>query len=597
MTEYVPPLRDIQFVLHDVLQMSKFSNLPGFADATPDVVDAILEEGGKLAANVLHPINHVGDEQGCAYNKDDGSVTTPDGFKEAYGHFKDGGWQSLSFDPAYGGQGLPYILSMVVNEMVSSANMAFGMYPGLAMGAAHALYAHGTDEQKETYLPRIVSGEWGGTMNLTEPHCGTDLGLLRTKAVPQGDGSYKISGQKIWISAGEHDLTDNVVHLVLARIEGAPEGVKGISLFVVPKYFVNEDGSLGERNALQCGGLESKMGIHGNATCVMNYDEATGWLVGEEHKGLKAMFTMMNEARLGVAVQGLAISEVSYQNAAKYANDRLQGRALTGPKAPDKPADPIIVHPDVRRMLMTQKATIEGGRAWMYWSALQADLHHKSEDEATAQKADDVLGLMTPALKSYLTDKGFDHASSALQCLGGSGYTREWGMEQFVRDARIAMIYEGANGIQALDLVGRKLPKDGGRAMMAFFAEIDDFVKDNQGNDDLKPYLDGLADVKADVADATQWFMMNAMQNPDNAGAGSADYLNLFALLCLAHGWANLAKAALERQAGGATDDFYKNKLITGRYFLERILPEAKVHVARIKTGAETVMALPAEAF
>ncbi|HNS86357.1 MAG TPA: acyl-CoA dehydrogenase family protein, partial [Parvularculaceae bacterium] len=486
MTVYNAPLRDMQFILHDVLDISKYSNLPGFADATPDVVDAILEEGGKLASNVLHPINQSGDHEGCT-RKADGSVTTPKGFKEAYDQFREGGWQGLSFDPAYGGQGLPYILAVAFNEMVSAANMAFGMYPGLARGAADAIYAHGTDEQKKTYLPKMISGEWGGTMNLTEPHCGTDLGLLRSKAVPQGDGSYKISGQKIFISAGEHDLTDNIIHLVLARIEGAPEGVKGISLFIVPKFLVNEDGSLGARNGVSCGKIEEKMGIHANSTCVMNYDEATGWLLGEEHKGLKAMFTMMNEARLGVGLQGLAISEVSYQNGAAYAKDRLQGRALSGAKAPEKPADPIIVHPDVRRMLLEQKATLEGGRAWMYWSALYADLHHKSEDAAERQKADDYLGLMTPVLKGYLTDKGYAHATNAQQVLGGHGYIREWGMEQFVRDARIAMIYEGANGIQALDLVGRKLPKDGGRALQTFFAEVDQFIEDNKGVEELKP--------------------------------------------------------------------------------------------------------------
>ncbi len=596
MTVYNAPTRDMQFLLHDVLQIGKYSNLPGFADASEDVVNAIIEEGGKLASNVLHPLNHVGDQEGCVRN-DDGSVKTPTGFKEAYDQFRDGGWQGLSFDSDYGGQGLPYILSVVMNEMVSGANMAFGMYPGLAMGAANALHAHGSDEQKQKYLPKIISGEWGGTMNLTEPHCGTDLGLLRSKAVPQGDGSYKISGQKIWISAGEHDLTDNIIHLVLARIEGAPEGVKGISLFVVPKYLVNDDGSLGERNAVECGGLESKMGIHGNATCVMNYDDATGWLVGEENKGLKAMFVMMNEARLGVAIQGLAISDVAYQNGAAYAQDRLQGRSLTGPKEPDKPADPIIVHPDVRRMLLEQKATIEGGRAWMYWSALQADLHHKSEDEATREKADDILGLMTPVLKAYLTDRGFWHASTALQVLGGSGYTQEWGMEQFVRDARIAMIYEGANGIQALDLVGRKLPHNGGRAIQAFFAEIDDFVKDNSGDEALKPYVDGLADAKADLVDATQWLMQNAFANPDNAGAASMDYLNILAVVCLAHGWAQMAKVAIEKQAAGEKDDFFANKLITGKFFLERILPDTKSHLVKLKTGAETMMSMPADAF
>ena len=596
MTTYTAPTKDMKFILNDVLQMSKYSNLPGFSDASEDVVEAILEEGAKLAANVLHPLNQSGDKQGCVRHED-GSVTTPDGFKEAYDTFSEGGWQGLSFDAEYGGQGLPYLLTIAINEMISSANMAFGMYPGLAMGAAAAIHAHGDDAQKRIYLPKMVSGEWGGTMNLTEPHCGTDLGLLRTKAVPQGDGSYKISGTKIFISAGEHDLTDNIIHLVLARIEGAPEGVKGISLFIVPKFIVNEDGSLGARNGVSCGSIEEKMGIHANSTCVMNYDEATGYLIGDEHKGLRAMFTMMNEARLGVGLQGLAISEVAYQNGAAYANDRLQGRALTGAAAPEKPADPIIVHPDVRRMLMDQKAFNEGGRAWMYWTALHADLHHKSEDDATREKADDYMGLMTPMLKAYLTEKGYAHATNAQQVLGGHGYIQEWGMEQFVRDARIAMIYEGANGIQALDLVGRKLMKDGGRAWQAFFAEVDEFIADNQGNEELKPYLDGLAGAKKDVEEATQWMAANAMQNFNNAGAGSMDYLHMFSLLCLAHGWAQLAKAALERKAAGDTDDFFANKLITGRYFLERILPDTKAHLEKLKAGAESMMALPAEAF
>ena len=596
MTVYNAPLRDMQFVIHDVLDISKYSNLPGFADATPDVVDAILEEGAKLASNVLHPINQSGDHEGCTRHADS-SVTTPKGFKEAYAQFCEGGWQALSFDPAYGGQGLPYILAVAFNEMVSAANMAFGMYPGLARGAADAIYEHGTDAQKETYLPKMISGEWGGTMNLTEPHCGTDLGMLRSKAVPNGDGSYRITGQKIFISAGEHDLTSNIIHLVLARIEGAPEGVKGISLFIVPKFHINKDGMLSKRNGVSCGKIEEKMGIHANSTCVMNYDDAQGWLLGEEHKGLRAMFVMMNEARLGVGLQGLAISEVAYQNGAAYAKDRIQGRSLSGVKAPEKAADPIIVHPDVRRMLLEQKATLEGGRAWLYWSALQADLLHKSPDEAERQKADDYLGLMTPVLKGYLSDKGYAHSTNAQQVLGGHGYIGEWGMEQFVRDARIAMIYEGANGIQALDLVGRKLPKDGGRALQTFFAEIDQLITDNHGEAEMKPFLDGLAAAKADVGEATQWLMMNAFSNPDNAGAGSMDYLHMFGLLCLAFGWAQLAKAAIARQKAGEKDPFYANKLTTGKFFLARMLPDTKSHLAKIKTGAEPLMALAADAF
>ncbi|MEO1151512.1 MAG: acyl-CoA dehydrogenase C-terminal domain-containing protein [Pseudomonadota bacterium] len=597
MTVYNAPVRDMQFVLNEVLDISRYSNLPGFTEASPDLVEAILEEGSKLATNVLHPINQSGDSEGCIRH-DDGTVTTPKGLKAAYDQFGEGGWQGLSFDPEYGGQGLPYLLSVVINEMVSGANMAFGMYPGLAMGAANTILAHGTDAQKQMYLPKMVSGEWGGTMNLTEPHCGTDLGLLRAKAVPQGDGSFKISGQKIFISAGEHDLTDNIIHLVLARIEGAPEGTRGISLFIVPKVMVNDDGSLGARNGVSCGSIEEKMGIHANSTCVMNYDEATGYLIGEEHKGLKAMFTMMNEARLGVALQGMAISDVAYQNAADYARDRVQGRSLTGTKAPEKAADPIIVHPDVRRMLMDQKAFNEGARHWMYWSALYADLLHKSGDDTEKETADDYLGLMTPILKAYLTDKGYAHATNAQQVLGGHGYVKEWGMEQFVRDARIAMIYEGANGIQALDLVGRKLMKDGGRAWQTYFKEIDDFIADNKDVEDLKPFIDGLGEAKGRLMEATQWMGANAMQNFDHAGAGSTDYLHLFALTCLSFSWAQMAKAAVEkRNNGGAGDDFYANKLTTGKYFVERLLPDTAAHLAKIKAGSDTMMALPAEAF
>ena len=595
MTSYAAPLRDMQFLLYDVLDVSKYSNLPGFADASRDVVDAILEEGGKFASNVLHPLNHSGDKEGCTRHPD-GSVTTPKGFKDAYNIYREGGWQGLSADPDFGGQGLPYVLAMAVSEMVSAANMAFGMYPGLARGAADAIHVHGTSEQKRAYLPKMIAGEWGGTMNLTEAHCGTDLGLLKSKAVPQADGSYRITGTKIFISAGEHDLTENIIHLVLARIEGAPEGVKGISLFIAPKFLVNKDGSLGARNGVSCGSIEEKMGIHANSTCVMNFDDATGYLLGEANKGLKAMFTMMNEARLGVAMQGMAISEVSYQNGAAYAKERLQGRALSGPAAPDKPADPIIVHPDVRRMLLDHKAFTEGARAFMYWTALKADLHHKSADEGERQKADDYLGLMTPILKAYLTEKAYWHATNAQQVLGGHGYIAESGMEQFVRDARIAMIYEGANGVQALDLVGRKLMKDGGRAWQAYFAELDEFIADNQDKE-LKPFVDGLSSAKADLVEATQWMAANAMQDFNHAGAGSMDYLHLFALTALAYSWAQMARTAIEKKKAGDKDAFFENKLKTGRYFLDRVLPDAKAHLAKLKSGAASMMALPAEAF
>ncbi|WOR14633.1 acyl-CoA dehydrogenase C-terminal domain-containing protein [Hyphomonas sp. FCG-A18] len=593
MPRYDAPIRDMQFILHDVLQVQNYSNLPGFAEATPDVIDAILEESGKFAKDVLFPLNKIGDEQGCTRNPD-GSVTTPDGFKDAYNQLVENGWPLLGKSEEMGGQNLPYVLQMATSEMTSSANMAFGMYPGLTSGAYEALMAGGSDEQKAMYGPKMASGEWAGTMNLTEPQCGTDLGLIKTKAVPQPDGSYKITGQKIWISGGEQDLTENIIHLVLARIEGGPEGIKGISLFVVPKFIVGEDGSLGERNTASCGGLEEKMGIHGNATCVMNYDEATGWLVGEEHKGMRTMFVMMNEARLGVGMQGLSQAEVAYQNAVDFANDRLQMRSLKGPQAPDKPADPIIVHPDVRRMLMDQKAFIEGARAFTYWTALFGDLHHRSPDETVRQQADDYMALMTPVLKAFLTDRGYKMANEALQVHGGSGFTKEWGLEQFVRDCRITLIYEGTNGIQALDLVGRKLAANGGRAVFSFFAEMDDFVGANADNEDMKVFTDGLAEAKAQLQEGTTWLMQNGMSDFNNAGAASTDYLQLFGLTALAYMWAKMAKVALEKKG---SDPFFDDKLITGRYYMTRIMPEAAAHLAKLKTGAEPMMALPADRF
>jgi hypothetical protein len=597
MTVYAAPLREYRFLLRDVLQIDRYANLPGFADAPPDLVDQIFEEAGRFCADVIHPLNSVGDREGCTRSAD-GAVTTPTGFKEAYRQLVDGGWPALGCDPAYGGQGMPRTISLAFSEMMSSANMAFAMYPGLSHGAYEALLHHGADALKDKYLPRLVSGEWTGTMNLTEPHCGTDLGLLRTRAVPRGDGSYAISGQKIFISAGEHDLAANIIHLVLARIEGAPGGTRGISLFVAPKYLVNDDGSLGARNTVVCGKIEEKMGIHGNATCVLNYDAAAGWLVGQENKGLAAMFTMMNEARVGVGVQGLAQSEVAYQNGLAYAKDRLQGRALTGAKAPDKPADPIIVHPDVRRMLMDAKSFNEGARAFAFWLALNGDLLKSAPDESVRQKADDYMALMTPVLKSYLTDKGFANAVNCQQIYGGHGFIEETGVAQFVRDARIAMIYEGANGIQALDLVGRKLAANGGRAVFAFFAEIDAFIAANAQTEALKTNLDALASTKASLQDATSWLMQNAMSNFENAGAASHDYLNLFGVTALTYMWAWMGKAALDAKAnGGAGDPFYDAKLATGRYFAERVSPEAGAHLAKLKTGAAATMALTAEAF
>jgi alkylation response protein AidB-like acyl-CoA dehydrogenase len=478
--------------------------------------------------------------------------------------------------------------------MVSSSNMAFGMYPGLTHGAYQALMAGGSDELKAKYGPKMASAEWAGTMNLTEPQCGTDLGLIKTKAVPQADGTYKITGQKIWISGGEQDLTDNIIHLVLARIEGGPEGIKGISLFLVPKYMVGEDGSIGERNACGCGGLEEKMGIHGNATCVMNYDGATGFLVGEEHKGMRTMFVMMNEARLGVGLQGLSQAEIAYQNAADFARDRLQGRSLTGTQATDKPADPIIVHPDVRRMLLDQKAFIEGARAFAYWTAFQADLQHKSPDEKVREKAGDYMALLTPVVKAYLTHKGYECANTGLQLHGGSGFTREWGMEQIVRDCRITTIYEGTNGVQALDLVGRKLAANGGRAVFSFFADVDEFIAANEGNEDMALFIEGLQSIKAQLQDGTTWLMQNGMSDFNNAGASSHDYLHLFGLTALAFMWARMAKTALEKKG---KEPFYETKLVTGRYFVERLLPDGAAHLAKVKTGAAPVMALHADDF
>ena len=598
MPTYKAPVESVLFLLRDVLGYERNSNLPGFADAPLDTVEAVLSEAARFTEEVLQPLNRIGDREGCRRNAD-GSVTTPTGFKEAYRGFVEAGWVGLSADPEYGGQGLPYVLAAVVNEFTTSANMAFGMYPGLSQGAIAALHKHGSAEQKALYLPKLVSGEWSGTMNLTEPQCGTDLGLIKTKAVPANEGSYRITGQKIFISAGEHDLTTNIVHLVLARIEGAPAGTKGLSLFVVPKFLPDASGNPGARNALSCGSLEEKMGIHGNATCVMNYDGATGWLVGEAEKGLRAMFTMMNEARLGVSVQGLALSEVAYQNAAIYARDRRQGRALSGAKEPAASADPILVHPDVRRTLMQIRSFNEAARALLLWTALKGDSASRSEDERERQAADDQMGLMTPVLKGVLTDVGFANAVQAQQVFGGHGYIAENGMEQFVRDARIAMLYEGANGIQALDLVGRKLPKDGGRAVLAFFNEVTTFLKENGEDAALAPYLKPLKQGLDDLQKATGWFVQNAMAKPDNAGAGSTDYMHLFGLVALGFMWAQMAKAAAEKLKNGADGraEFYETRMTLGKYFMERAMPETAAHLARISTGAETMMKLPAEAF
>ncbi len=595
---YSAPVQDSLFILNEVLNLDRYNNLPGFEEATPDMIEAILGEAARLCEEVLQPVNHSGDKEGCKRSKD-GSVTTPKGFKEAYQAYVEGGWMGLAADPEYGGQGLPYTLHSAVGEYLCSSNMAFSMYPGLTQGAIAAIQVHGSDEQKKQYLPKMIEGAWTGTMNLTEAHCGTDLGLLRTKAIPNGDGTYKISGQKIFISAGEHDLSDNIVHLVLARIEGAPEGTKGISLFIVPKFVLDENGEPGERNGVVCGSIEEKMGIHANSTCVMNYDEATGYLIGEENRGLNAMFVMMNEARLGVGLQGLAISEVAYQNAADYARERMQGRSLTGAKEPEKKADPIIVHPDVRRMLLNIKAFNEAGRAFMLWAALKGDISHRAGSEEERQAADDLMGLLTPVIKGVLTDKGFENTVDAQQVFGGHGYIQEWGMEQFVRDARIAQIYEGANGIQALDLVGRKLPKDGGRAMQIFLAEVNGFTKKHKENEVMQPYTKPLRNGVKALESSTMWLMQNGMKNPDNAGAASTDYMHLMGLVALGYMWALMAEKSLEALKEGANGkaSFYNNKLATAKYYFDRVMPEAQAHMARIETGAESMMALDAEAF
>ena len=592
MPVYAAPLREYQFLYRNVLNLERYSNLPGFAEAPLDTIEQILDEGAKFTIGTLFPLNKVGDEHGCIWSPE--GVTAPPGFRAAYKAMVEAGWPALGNDPEYGGQGLPNVVNLAFNEMVCSTNMAFGMYPGLTHGCYSAIHEGGSPEQKRMFLPKLSSGEWGGTMNLTEPHCGTDLGLLRTKAVPQADGSYKITGQKIWISGGDHDLADNIIHLVLARIEGAPQGVKGISLFIVPKFLVNADGSLGARNGAVCAGLEEKMGIHGNATCVMQYDEAVGYLIGTANEGLKIMFVMMNEARLGVGLQGLAMSEIAYQNAVAFAKDRVQGRSLTGAKNPDGAADPIIVHPDVRRMLMDARAFNEGARAFLMWTALYGDLYQRSPDEAIRQKALDYMGLMTPVLKAFLTGEGFRHISDGMQVHGGSGFTEHFPASQFLRDSRIAMIYEGTNGVQALDLVGRKLAAHGGRAIFTFFGELDECIAAHENDPRMQPFVAALRASKAQMQEGAQWLMQNGMSNFDNAGAASHDFLQVFGYTALTYMWTLMAKAAFD---AGLADPFMDAKIKTGRYFIERMLPEAGAHLAKLKAGSESMMALSAEAF
>jgi alkylation response protein AidB-like acyl-CoA dehydrogenase len=613
MTIYKAPLRDMRFILHEVLEAQQLAELEGYEEATPDLIDAVLEEGAKLAEQVLFPLNRSGDAAGCVY--ENGVVRTPEGFKAAYERFVEGGWVGLAADPAYGGQGLPKTLRLAIDEMCSSANLSFSTYPGLSTGALNLIERHGSDELKERYLPQLVTGTWSGTMCLTEPQCGTDLGLIKTRAVPNDDGSYAVTGTKIFISAGEHDLAGNIIHLVLARLPDAPAGIKGISLFLVPKFLPRDDGSrapaaqsavvqpksaLGPRNGLLCGGIEHKMGLKASATCVMNFEAATGWLVGQPHKGMRAMFTMMNDARLEVGIQGLGVAETAYQSAVAYARERLQGRALSGPKHPDKPADLILVHPDVRRMLLTMRATAEGGRALAYWIGLTTDLARKHPDDMARQSAEDLLALMTPVIKAYLTDEGSAAANLGVQVMGGHGYIAEWGMEQLVRDARITQLYEGANGIQALDLVGRKLGAHYGRYLRAFCHPVMAFIEEHQADAAQAEFVLPLAKAFARLQQVTLHLAQVGLKDPDEAGAASSDYLRLFALTAMAYMWARMAATAQAKRANGAAaadTAFYDAKLRTARFFMVKVLPETSALVARIMAGAAPVMAFDDAAF
>ncbi|HEY0916544.1 MAG TPA: acyl-CoA dehydrogenase C-terminal domain-containing protein [Solimonas sp.] len=590
MGQYTPPLRDMQFVLHEMLNVTgALKKLPAHADIDADTINTILEEGGKFCAEVLYPINQIGDREGCTY-KGDGVVTTPTGFKEAYAQFVEAGWGALGMDPDFGGQGLPHVVHSAFMEMMNSANQAWTMYPGLSHGAYNALHAFGTPEQKQTYLPKLVSGEWTGTMCLTESHAGTDLGILKTKAEPVGDGTYRVTGTKIFISAGEHDMSKNIIHLVLARLPDAPPGTKGISLFIVPKFIPDADGNPGKRNDFKCGSIEHKMGIHGNATCVMNFDGAIGTLVGEPNKGLNAMFVMMNSARLGVGMQSLGLAEVAYQNSLAYAKDRLQSRSLTGPKAKDKPADPIIVHPDVRRMLLTQKAYIEAARAFSYWAGLAIDMEHKHPDEKVRKENADLVALLTPVIKGFITDNGYDSTTLAMQVLGGHGYIAEWGLEQHVRDARINMIYEGTNTIQALDLLGRKVLADGGAKLMKFGKVIQDLVKFHAENPAMKEFSEPLTALLGEVQKLTMDIGQKAMKNPDEVGAAAVPYLRIIGHLVFSFAWCYAAGVAVKKQDSG--DAFYKTKLTTARFYFAKLYPETASLIKQARAGSASLMEL-----
>ncbi|MEO7032131.1 MAG: acyl-CoA dehydrogenase C-terminal domain-containing protein [Herbaspirillum sp.] len=596
MSQYIAPLRDMQFVLHELLHVEdELKQLPKHADIDADIMNQVLEEGGKFTSNVLFPLNHSGDREGCHLNKETHEVTPPKGFKEAYKQYVEAGWPSVSCDPEYGGQGLPLVLNNSFYEMMNSANQAWTMYPGLSHGAYECLHEHGTPEQKALYLPKLVSGEWTGTMCLTEPHCGTDLGMLRSKAEPQADGSYKISGGKIFISAGEHDMSANIIHLVLARLPDAPGGTKGISLFLVPKFLPNADGSVGARNPIFCGAIEEKMGIHANSTCQMNLDGATGWLIGQPNKGLNAMFVMMNAARLGVGMQSLGLTEVAYQNAVVYAKDRLQMRSLTGPKEPDKPADPIIVHPDVRRMLLTARAYAEGGRAFSSYVALQIDRELNHPDEEVRKECADEVALLTPVVKAFLTDNGWIATSESMQVYGGHGFIAEWGMEQYVRDSRINMIYEGTNTIQSLDLLGRKILMDNGAKLRKFGAKIQAFVEENGTDEAMSEFVTPLGDLGDKVTKLTMEIGMKAFQNKDEVGAAAVPYLRVVGHLVFSYFFAQIAKIALEKQ--DSSDTFYRAKLATARFYFARLQPETAMLIRQARSGSANLMALDADLF